>query len=891
MEKSLAVLVLEDRPTDAELTRRALTRHGLEFEWVQVDTEPAFVAALERSWDVIIADYALPTYDGLSALRLVRSRGLDVPFIVVSGTVGDEAAAELIREGATDYLLKDRLARLGQAVLRALDERDAARREALAEEALRARERRFRALLEHGADGVAVVGQGGGLLYASPALERILGYGKDAWASLDLPTLIHEADRASLSPEFERLVGAHRSQARAELRVRHRDGAWLWIEAVATNMGDAAEVGGLVINFRDVTVRKRQEARIQRLSRTQAVLSGVNGTLMRIHERAAMLEESCRVAASTGDFDAVLILRRVRAMAPRVGTEPEPELRTATESALEPEPADALEVEIEAIAQSAHFAATTNQHVDVGTVFRSSSLLGDAMQRCVALGEPVVHRGVGWTADELSMIMLPLTVAAEVVGAIALFSSQQDFSDEDELRLLRELAGNVSFAVDYVQKSDRLHYLTQYDPVTDLPNRLLFEAQLAQALRMSEEGAIPVVLIGMDGLLAVADTFGLIGQDQVNADAAQKLRSSVDSRHLLAAVGPGQFAIAFVGAPSEVELRRAIDEILRPLSGPYSVDEASFRLSVRAGAALFPDDALDAASIIRCAETALHRAQESNELCLFYAHDMNGRVSRRLSLESRLRRSIEQGEFLLHYQPKFDARTGTVKGLEALLRWDAPDEGMVLPSSFIPALEETGLIVEVGRWAIERARGDFSDWLAKGFRPPRVAVNVSNVQLKRKDFVESVIDLHERLPNPWLDLEITESMLIDDIDAGIAKIRALSEAGIPVAIDDFGTGYSSLSCIGRLPVGSLKIDRSFVVNMTDSPGDMAIVTSVIALAHALGLRVIAEGVDTDEQAKLLRLLRCDEMQGFLFSRPLPPTGIESMMAIGRGGSKNETIDN
>ena len=232
---------------------------------------------------------------------------------------------------------------------------------------------------------------------------------------------------------------------------------------------------------------------------------------------------------------------------------------------------------------------------------------------------------------------------------------------------------------------------------------------------------------------------------------------------------------------------------------------------------------------------------------------------------------------MLHYQPKVELKKRRISGLEALMRWNDPDTGLVPPFKFIPILEETGLILEAGRWALEQAIADFARWKGNGLRVPRIAVNVSAIELRQRDFVATVERVLGIAAQDVLELEITESLIMQDIDANIRKLQAVRDLGVEIAVDDFGTGYSSLSYISRLPINTLKIDRAFIMNMTSKPDDLSIVSTIISLGHSLELKVVAEGVETEEQANLLRLLKCDEFQGYLFSRPVPAEQIEMLL--------------
>jgi EAL domain-containing protein (putative c-di-GMP-specific phosphodiesterase class I) len=319
---------------------------------------------------------------------------------------------------------------------------------------------------------------------------------------------------------------------------------------------------------------------------------------------------------------------------------------------------------------------------------------------------------------------------------------------------------------------------------------------------------------------------------------------------------------------------------LASLSGePFKVNDSTLRVAARAGVALYPADGGEIDTLLRNAEAALEAAKKTGQRYQFYAPQMNAQVAEQLKLENDLRTSVEREQYVLHYQPRFDLASGQIVGMEALIRWRHPERGLVPPGEFIPLLEETGMILDVGRWALTRAASQHAEWCASGRLPPRIAVNVSLAQLRRQDFVDQVKGALAPVDRAAerIDLEITESMLMEDIAGTIDKLKSMQSLGLHIALDDFGTGYSSLSYLARLPINSLKIDRSFVMQMSKGPEQMAIVAAVISLARALNLKVVAEGVETEEQANLLRLLRCDEAQGYLFGRPVPPEELEGKL--------------
>jgi EAL domain-containing protein (putative c-di-GMP-specific phosphodiesterase class I) len=307
------------------------------------------------------------------------------------------------------------------------------------------------------------------------------------------------------------------------------------------------------------------------------------------------------------------------------------------------------------------------------------------------------------------------------------------------------------------------------------------------------------------------------------------------------------------------------------LEHPFRLRDSVLRIPIKIGAAVFPDDGADADTLFRNAEAALKAAKVGGERYLFYTQQMTDAVAGKLTLENQLRQALDNHEFVLHYQPKVNLASGKLVGAEALIRWNDPHTGLVPPGHFIPMLEETGLIHEVGRWVLRQAIADYLRWRAAGFAAVRIAVNVSPLQLRQRGFiaeVEQAIGVDAQAA-AGLELEITESVIMEDIRHNIASLQAIRAMGVSIAIDDFGTGFSSLSYLSRLPIDTLKIDRSFVIDMTTGPQGLALVSTIIDLAHALKLKVVAEGVDTAEQQRLLLLLNCDEMQGYLFSKPLP----------------------
>jgi diguanylate cyclase (GGDEF)-like protein len=479
------------------------------------------------------------------------------------------------------------------------------------------------------------------------------------------------------------------------------------------------------------------------------------------------------------------------------------------------------------------------------------------------------------------MAILPLLVSGDAVGVLALYAGEVGFFDGDEMKLLRELAGDISFALEHIEKTEKLDYLAYYDELTGIANRSLFLQRLEERL-LAERGSerrVAVTVIDIERLAAINDAFGRQAGEQLLQQVADRLKRVRGDATRLARVGAECFAVLSAGVENENDVARMTEHKLGAcFEQPFRIADQELRIPARVGIALYPNDAGDAENLLRCAEAALKKARDTGERYLFFTPNMTERIAERLSLENKLRRALEKDEFVLHYQPKVDLVSRDIKSVEALIRWRSPELGLVPPMEFIPLLEETGLILEVGTWALKRAARDHRGWVQAGLRAPRVAVNVSPLQLRQRDFVGVVEQaIIEGVAPTGIDLEITESLIMKDIQGNIEKLNAIRGLGVGIAIDDFGTGYSSLAYLAMLPVETLKIDRAFIVKMTQEPNASMLVQTMISLAHSLRLKVVAEGVETEEQANLLRLLRCDQMQGYLFSKPLPAEELVALL--------------
>ncbi|TAK72842.1 MAG: EAL domain-containing protein [Betaproteobacteria bacterium] len=623
----------------------------------------------------------------------------------------------------------------------------------------------------------------------------------------------------------------------------------------------------------EVAERKEQEARVIRLNRIYSVLSGINTTIVRVRERQKLFDEACRIAVEHGKFVFAWIgtldadTRQVTPVA-KAGRD-DGYLAQINLSAKE----DA----------SGNCPLTAQAMIGAKPVICNDIATDEAMK---SLRAEALSRGYR------SLVVFPLIVEDRPVGVFSLYAPEPNAFDEEEMRLLVEMAGDISFALDHLKKEEQLNYLAYFDALTGLPNRALFWDRLDQRVGSArrDQQAFSVIMLDIERFSAVNETLGRQAGDELLRQFVRRLKQALDETDLLARLADDRFVIATRRGDGGADLAHVLERILSAIQGQaFRVGGSELRVAAKAGVASFPADGEEVEGLYRNAEAALKKAKLSGDRYLFYTPELNARVAEKLALENKLRRALEEQQLVLHYQPKIELKTGRISGLEALMRWNDPDTSLLVPPfEFIPILEETGLILDAGRWALEQAIADSARWKGNRLKVPRIAVNVSPIQLRQKDFVATV----ERAlrgakdMDGILELEITESLIMQDIETNIQKLRAVRDLGVDVVVDDFGTGYSSLAYIARLPISSLKIDRAFIVNMASKPDDLSIVSTIISLGHSLELKVVAEGVETEEQANLLRLLKCDEFQGYLFSRPVPAEQVESLLQEHKSPSKS-----
>jgi len=715
--------------------------------------------------------------------------------------------------------------------------------------------RRFAAAMDATADALFLVDRSSmRYIHVNEAACRIQAQTR-AGLLASSPAQVQGVSEQELAEAYDRLIHSGVDARPVDVVRRRGDGSSVCFE-LRRHAHPSGDSWTIVSIMRDVTDRKETEKRIVQLNRVHAMLSGINALIVRVHDRDELFSEACRIATDEGGFKMIWI-----------------GLVDPTRQKILPAASVGVRKEFLAAIRD-KFTLT------------EGSVLGNTMTaRAVREAKPFVANDLETSADVLyrqehlaagirSMAVLPLIISGTVVGVVALYAYEIEFFHSGEMRLLSELTGDIAFAIDHIEKQERLDYLAYYDVLTGLANRALFLERTAQYIRgaASSRRKLALFLVDLERFKNINDSLGRPAGDLLLKQVAAWLTRVVGDANLLARVDADHFGIVVPGFKNVRDVMRLLKKtMLAFLSHPFQLNDAVFRISVKIGVAVCPDNGADADTLFRNAESALKKAKLSGNKYLCYSQDMTEAVAGRLTLENQLRLALERKEFELFYQPKMNLVSGEVTGAEALLRWNDPVTGLVSPNRIIPILEETGLMHDVGRWALNEAVETHRRWHVAGLKAICIAVNVSPMQLRNRDFVAEIRQAisDDPMAAAGLELEITESLIMEDVRVSIGSLRAIRALGVRIAIDDFGTGFSSLSYLARLPVHTLKIDRSFVIDMGAGPEGLALVSTIINLAHSMKLNVVAEGVETEEQSRLLRLLNCDEIQGYWFGRPVP----------------------
>jgi diguanylate cyclase (GGDEF)-like protein/PAS domain S-box-containing protein len=700
--------------------------------------------------------------------------------------------------------------------------------------ALRESEGRFRQTFDLAASGIAHIGLDGVFLRVNPRLCEMLGYREEELIGRSVREISHPEDHEAA----ERARGDLQVPSmRFEKRYLRKDGSIVWASlSVALARGAAGEPLYEISVVEDITSRKQNEERRAANERYQ--------------KKIARLGEEALAKRNAEE----LIAEAVRSVLEGLGG--------GTVAYLERAP-HAHEVLVRRVAGMAA------EEPCAPAVYATGSALAEALEQGRgARGE----LPFAWACGEIAELA---AVQGEdgARGALCALPAGTAILGHDEAGFLAAAASVLSAGLKRIESESRLAFLAQFDPLTGLPNRALladrFEQMIVQARR--HQAQLGVLFVDLDEFKLVNDSLGHAGGDELLKEAARRLQAVVRAGDTVARIAGDEFAIVLADLGRAEDAALVAQKLIERLSAAVEVGGHEIFVSASIGVALFPADGEDVETLLGAADAAMYRAKQAGRNSFqFFTAEINQRTRARALLGAELRRALERGEFRLVYQPKFDLKTERPSGAEALLRWHHPTRGIVSPAHFIPTLEESGLIVPVGEWVLRQACADLRAWQAAGAELLPVAVNLSARQFRQLDLaarIRAIVTEADVRPE-LLELEITESQLMQDPDHAVRAMRSLADAGIRIAIDDFGTGYSSLAYLTRFPLAALKIDRSFVAGIVHQGGDATIVRTIIEMAHTLGFAVIAEGVENEGQKHFLRGLGCEQAQGFLFSRPI-----------------------
>ncbi len=733
-----------------------------------------------------------------------------------------------------------------------------------AEEA-QAQARLFRELLDRGNDLIYVAdAEEGRLLDCNATLPQRLGYTLEEVRGMAISDLSVAAGTNEQWPTRLAQIRQAGSLIIAS-EYRRKDGSTVPVE-VSLNYVERAPKPLLVSVARDVTERRRQEARIERLGRILTMQSAIHAAVLRIEERDALLREACRVASDIGKYAAVAL-----SLVEPGGREAQVAYWTGRRGLPEP-PLKRIPISD----------GTEPDATVVGQALRTGQL---AIVDVTQAGTPL------FTRDQLRkfgirfVVALPLIVDGASIGALTLLSDDREFVRDEELILLQDIATTLSFGLRSRRYADTAQFLAYYDPLTGLAKRPLFCDRLNAFVthRPLLPERLIVATFDIQDLSGINDTFGRGVGDALVRQVAERLRGIAESDDSLGYLGSGVFVLwvsELAEAPEGV--LALIDRMV--FERPVEVEGRSFRIACRSGIARYQSDGQDAATLVGRAEAALRHAKESGERYLHFQLKMYSDVVRRTQLEHKMRAALDAGQFVLYYQPQVSVASGRIESVEALLRWQDPEGGLAAPAQFLAALESAGLIASVGVWALAQALRDGTQWVRGGVDPIRVAVNVSTQQICRRRFVEEVLQVLKEAGEPrvGLDLEITESSVLRDLEDTRRKLRRLREAGVRIAIDDFGTGYSALGLLPTLPLDILKIDRVFIQGLPNDPASVALTSSIIKIASTFDLVTVAEGVESAPQLAMLRKFQCSQTQGYLHAKPMSARELGALLAVDRG---------
>ena len=848
------LLIIDDSTDVHELVQVWLAGESLEFLSCY-DGQEAVASAVSLRPDLILLDVDLPGVDGFEICRRLKVNPAtqDIPVIFLTGASATEEKLRGLELGASDYLIKP----FDPAELRARVRTSIQTKrlmDLLAQKALvlQESEERFRVLAENSTDVISRHTPDGAYLYISPACIAIFGYAPEELLGRRLEEFVHPDDAQAVADRYgeRRSIG---ETGTVEFRFRRQDGQYVWLEATCRTLPDTrGGVREVHASARDISGRKQMEYREQ-----------VRGDVLGMIAQGCLFNDILRrliAAAEKHEPDAVAAGIMISA---GIVYHCAPNLPQPIHASIEKQIYQ-LVARFDGIAAGGERVLYCDLLTDPAWESLRPALLEHDLRACWA----ILIRSRHWN----------------VAGAFVLYRRDDQRPSAGASELLKLASELTGVALEHHELTDQLTFQAHHDALTQLPNRTLLADRLTQALAAAQRSGKPagVLLVDVDRFKYVNDTYGHQAGDEMLCQVAHRIRSRLRSSNTLARMGGDEFAAILTDLTDPADVKLVAADLVAEFKQPIDLRGRELFVTVSIGAAVYPRDGTDPASLLKNADLALYRAKDAGRnTTRAFAPEMSEGVTARLDMENALRQAVHNAELSLHYQPKVD-RSGAIVALEALVRWQHPTLGMVPPAKFIPMAEETGLILPVGAWVLEEAARQARAWANAGLPITPIAVNVSTLQFAQPDFIPAISRIVQAagLPEPWLELELTETLLMRNMRDAAEKLALLKQMKVRAAIDDFGTGYSSLAYLQRLALDTLKIDISFINNSLDPArggSGRSIVVAILALAKSLGLNVVAEGVETVAHWEFLIGVGCDQFQGFLFCRPLAPAQIEPLL--------------
>lgn len=655
---------------------------------------------------------------------------------------------------------------------------------------------------------------------------------------------------------------------RGELINRHKDGTLYHEEMTITPVVNVqGEITHFVAVKQDITERKANEAKVQRVSNLYAALSQCNEAIVRCTNENELFPKICQSAVQFGGMKMAWI-----------GLVDETSQRVVPVSSYGEGVEYVDGIQISASANDAIGRGPTGTAIRENQPFWCQDFQHDSAT--TPWHERAAHFDWG------SAAALPLRRNGVPIGAFTLYAREVNAFDEAAHKLLAEMAVDISYALDNFAREaeqkraeEHIQLLAHFDQLTGLPNRALFNDRIKYAISSAQRSnkQLAVLFLDLDHFKNINDTLGHSIGDALLVQLAKRLKSVVREQDTVSRQGGDEFILVLPDTDADGAVHVA-EKLLRAVADSYQIEQLELNVTSSIGIAIYPDDGADFESLYKNVDVAMYRAkQDGRNNYRFFTQEMQAHSIRHLKLENALRHALKRDQLRLHYQPQVSLQDGRIIGAEALLRWQHPELGMISPAEFIPIAEASGQILQIGEWVLRTAAHQMKSWMDGGIEPMVIAVNLSAVQFRQVHLPELVTRILEevQLPPQYLELELTEGVAMDDPLGAIAVMNDLHECGVRMSIDDFGTGYSSLSYLKKFKVYKLKIDQSFVRDISEDPEDKAIVAAIIGMASSLGMRTIAEGVETAGQLSFLRNQGCNEVQGYYFSKPLPADQFEA----------------